>query len=135
MADGGTISVEALNELANILRRKLEPSWSEVAQALEDVKATLGPIRPINLNTHTATLKLSRQHGFSIHDPLTRLPRPARHPRMFAGRHPESLVDDHRSFFLPPNMRRFGCWGGSQTEANSMEGGVSNEIALSPRST
>ena len=70
MADGGTISVQVLNEFANVLRRKLGLEWDEVAQALEDVKATLGPIRPITLETHTAALDLSRQHGFNIYDSL-----------------------------------------------------------------
>lgn len=70
IAGGGTISVQVLNELANVLRRKFGLDWDEVAEALEDVKATLGPIRPITLETHTAALELSHQHGFSIYDSL-----------------------------------------------------------------
>ena len=70
MADGGTISVQVLNEFANVLRGKLGLEWNEVAQALEDVKATLGPIRPITLETHAAALDLSCQHGFNICDSL-----------------------------------------------------------------
>ena len=70
IASGGTISVQVLNEFANVLRRKFGLDWDEVAQALEDVKAALGPIRPITLETHAATLELSRHHGFSIYDSL-----------------------------------------------------------------
>lgn len=70
IASGGTISVQVLNEFANVLRRKFGLDWDEVAQALEDVKAALGPIRPITLETHAAALELSRHHGFSIYDSL-----------------------------------------------------------------
>ena len=70
MASGGTISVQVLNELANVLRRKFELAWDEVAQALDDVKTVLGPIHPITLETHGTALELSRQHGFNIYDSL-----------------------------------------------------------------
>lgn len=70
MAGGGTISVQVLNELADILRREFALAWDEVAQALEDVKTALGPIQPITLETHGAALELSRQHGFGIYDSL-----------------------------------------------------------------
>ena len=70
IASGGTISVQVLNEFANVLRRKFGLDWDEVAQALEDVKTALGPIRPITVETHAAALELSRQHGFSTYDSL-----------------------------------------------------------------
>ncbi len=70
IAQGGTISVQVLNEFANVLRRKLGLSWDEVVGALEDVKTALGPVLPINLDTHTAALELSRRHGFHIYDSL-----------------------------------------------------------------
>ena len=70
IAEGGTISVQVLNEFANVMRRKLGLSWDEIADALEDVKTALGPVRPIGLDTHTAALKLSRAHGFHIYDSL-----------------------------------------------------------------
>lgn len=59
IAAGGTISVQVLNEFANVLRRKLGLGWDEVAEALEDVKTALGPVRSISLDTHTTALELS----------------------------------------------------------------------------
>ena len=44
--------------------------WNEIAEALEDVKTALGPVRPIGLDTHTAAFELSREHGFHICDSL-----------------------------------------------------------------
>ena len=43
IAGGGTISVQVLNELANVLRRKFGLDWDEVAEVLEDVKAIVNP--------------------------------------------------------------------------------------------
>lgn len=70
IAEGGTISVQVLNEFANVLRRKLGLSWNEISEALEDVKTALGPVRPIGLDTHNTAVELSRAHGFHIYDSL-----------------------------------------------------------------
>lgn len=70
IAEGGTISVQVLNEFANVLRRKLGLNWDEIAEALEDVKTALGPARPIGLDTHNTAVELSRAHGFHIYDSL-----------------------------------------------------------------
>lgn len=70
IAEGGTISVQVLNEFANVMRRKLGLSWDEIADALEDVKTALGPVRPIGLDTHNTAVELSRAHGFHIYDSL-----------------------------------------------------------------
>lgn len=70
IAEGGTISVQVLNEFANVLRRKLGLNWDEIAEALEDVKTALGPVRPIGLDTHNTAVELSRAHGFHIYDSL-----------------------------------------------------------------
>lgn len=70
IAEGGTISVQVLNEFANVLQRKLGLNWDEIAAALEDVKTALGPVRPIDLDTHNTAVELSRGHGFHIYDSL-----------------------------------------------------------------
>ena len=40
---GGIISVQVLNELAAVLRRKFRLEWDAIADALADVRAALGP--------------------------------------------------------------------------------------------
>ncbi len=60
IVEGGIISVQVLNEFANVLRRKLGLGWDEIAEALEDVKTALGPVRPITLDTHTTALEPAR---------------------------------------------------------------------------
>ena len=68
--EGGIVSVQVLNELTNVLKRKFGLDWNEIAEVLEDVKTALDPVRPIGLKTHVAALDLSRDNGFNIYDSL-----------------------------------------------------------------
>jgi predicted nucleic acid-binding protein len=67
---GGTISVQVLDELANVLRRKLGRDWSEIREALDDVQAALDPVRALTVETHSAALVLAQEHGFGVFDAL-----------------------------------------------------------------
>jgi predicted nucleic acid-binding protein len=70
MAEGGVISVQVLNETANVLLRKFGRSWAEVEQALADIEDVLGPALPLTGQTHRAAIGLARDHGLSIYDAL-----------------------------------------------------------------
>ena len=67
---GGVISVQVLNEFAAVLRRKFRLDWEVVADALADVRAALGPVRPIDLDIHLNAVTLARLHDFGFHDAL-----------------------------------------------------------------
>ena len=67
---GGVISVQVLNEFAAVLRRKFRLDWAVVADALADVRAALGPVRPIDLDIHLNAVTLARLHDFGFHDAL-----------------------------------------------------------------
>ncbi len=67
---GGTISVQVLNEFANVLRKKLGRGWMEIAEALDDVRAALDPAWPLTIETHSAAVALAGEHGFSFFDAL-----------------------------------------------------------------
>ena len=68
--DGGVISVQVLNEFAAVLRRKFGLGWDAITQALEDARAALDPVRPIDVGTHGGALELARSHGFNFYDAL-----------------------------------------------------------------
>jgi len=70
MAGGGVISVQVLNETANVLLRKFGRSWAEVEQVLADIDDVLGPALPLTGQTHRAAIGLARDHGLSIYDAL-----------------------------------------------------------------
>lgn len=67
---GGVISVQVLNEFAAVLSRKLRVEWEVIADALADVRGTLGPVRPLDVRTHRHAVDLARLHGFSFYDAL-----------------------------------------------------------------
>ena len=67
---GGVISVQVLNEFAAVLRRKFRLEWDVIADALADVRAALGPARPIDVDVHLNAVTLARLHGFAFYDAL-----------------------------------------------------------------
>jgi predicted nucleic acid-binding protein len=66
---GGTISIQVLNELANVARRKMGFDWAETDGFLESVRALLDVV-PLTVETHETGLGLSSRHGFSIYDAM-----------------------------------------------------------------
>lgn len=70
LADGGIISVQVLNEFANVLRRKFRLEWNIVAAAVADVRELFDSIRPVDIETHEAAVALAEAHGFSFYDSL-----------------------------------------------------------------
>lgn len=67
---GGVISVQVLNEFADVLRRTFRLEWPVIADALADVRAALGPVRPVGVEIHTSAVALARSHGFRFYDAL-----------------------------------------------------------------
>jgi len=69
VAKGGAISVQVLNELANVSRRKMRMSWADT-HALLDLLRGLLTVHPFGLETHEAGLRLAERYGFSIYDAM-----------------------------------------------------------------
>ena len=69
VADGGTISVQVLNELANVARRKMRMTWSETHALLSMIRALL-PVQPITVEIHETGLALAERYGLSIYDAM-----------------------------------------------------------------
>ena len=69
IADGGTISVQVLNELANVARRKMRMTWSETRALLSIIRALL-PVQPISVEIHETGLALAERYGLSIYDAM-----------------------------------------------------------------
>lgn len=70
IAQGGTISVQVLNELTNVLRKKHHRSWRDIELVLDDIDNALEPAVPLTAMTSRAALTLARDHGFSFYDAL-----------------------------------------------------------------
>ena len=69
LADGGLISVQALNEFTNVARRKLGQPWAEINEKLGAVRA-LCEVKPLTVATHERALALAERYGYQIYDAL-----------------------------------------------------------------
>lgn len=67
--EGGVISVQALNETANVLRRKTALGWPEVEEALALLRRLLDVV-PLDEATHARGLRLARATGYSVWDAM-----------------------------------------------------------------
>lgn len=70
LASGGVLSVQVLNEFANVARRKLGMNWNEIEEALANIRDLCSPPSPLTIETHAAALKLAKRYGFQIYDSL-----------------------------------------------------------------
>ena len=69
MAGGGTISIQVLNEVANVARRKMGMLWADTRNFLNTIRELL-QVQPITIATHDAGIDLAEQYGFSVYDGL-----------------------------------------------------------------
>ncbi len=63
------ISVQVLNELANVLRRKAAFSWAETHGFLDVVRAVTDVV-PLTLETHETGLALAERYGLATYDAM-----------------------------------------------------------------
>ena len=67
IAAGGIISVQVLNEIANVARRKMGLAWAETRALLATVRGLLS-VQPITITVHDDGLALAERYGLSIYD-------------------------------------------------------------------
>jgi predicted nucleic acid-binding protein len=68
LADGGVISVQVLNEFANVSRRKYRRTWEEVQQCLDVVRTLLDAPLPLTLEVQQEALGIAQRYGFRFYD-------------------------------------------------------------------
>ncbi len=66
---GGAISVQVLNELTNVARRKMQMSWADTHAFLTMLRGLL-TVHPVTLEIHQTGLKLAERYGFSLYDAM-----------------------------------------------------------------
>jgi len=65
-----TISVQVLNELTNVARRKMRLSWTETRAFLSMIRALLLPVQPLTVDVHETGLDLAERYGLSTFDAM-----------------------------------------------------------------
>ena len=69
VAEGGTISVQVLNEIANISRRNLGLSWAETRNFLLMIRGLL-KVEPITIEIHDVGISLAERYQLSVYDSM-----------------------------------------------------------------
>jgi predicted nucleic acid-binding protein len=69
IAGGGDISVQVLNEISSVARRKMHLSWAETREFL-DALCSLFTVHPLTVQTHETGIDLAERYGLSIFDAM-----------------------------------------------------------------
>jgi predicted nucleic acid-binding protein len=69
VAQGGTISVQVLNEIANISRRKMGLSWAETRNFLLMIRGLL-KVEPVTIELHDVGISLAKRYQLSVYDSM-----------------------------------------------------------------
>ena len=67
--EGGAVSVQVLNEIANVARRKMKLSWQETSSFLSSLRELL-TVHPVTVDTHELGLALAERHHLGIYDAM-----------------------------------------------------------------
>jgi len=67
---GCVISVQVLNEFANVARRKLGMSWNEVEEALTSIRTLCPTVLPLDMDAHLLAMEVAKRHKLSVFDAL-----------------------------------------------------------------
>jgi predicted nucleic acid-binding protein len=69
VGNGGAVSVQALNELANVARRKMRMSWQDTHAFLSLLRGLLN-VHSVAVETHETGLALAERYNLSIYDAM-----------------------------------------------------------------
>src|ERR1700730_7888597 len=69
LANGGTISVQVLDEFASVARRELGRTMRETRVALSNIRSVC-VVRVADLQTHERGLDIAERYRFSIYDSM-----------------------------------------------------------------
>ena len=69
VSNGGSISVQVLNELTNVARRKMLMSWIDTHAFLSMIRALLA-VHSVTIEIHETGLALAERYGFSTYDAM-----------------------------------------------------------------
>jgi predicted nucleic acid-binding protein len=69
LQEGGLISVQVLNEIANIALRKLSMSWKEINEMLALIRSLCLTV-PLTIETHDRGRHVAERYGLSVYDSM-----------------------------------------------------------------
>ncbi len=69
IGDGGVISVQVLNEVADVARRKMRMTWPDTHAFLSTLRSLL-TVQPMTVETHETGLAFAERYNLSTHDAM-----------------------------------------------------------------
>jgi len=66
---GGIVSVQVLNELANVALRKLAMPWPEINEVLSLIRSVC-PVEPLTDETHDGGRRVAERYKLSVYDAM-----------------------------------------------------------------
>ncbi|MGE4241267.1 PIN domain-containing protein [Ramlibacter sp.] len=69
LRSGATVSVQVLNEVTNVARRKLALSWAEIDELLALVEAFVA-VEPLTVETNRLGRTLAQRHQLALYDAM-----------------------------------------------------------------
>jgi predicted nucleic acid-binding protein len=66
---GGAISVQVLNEVANVARRRMRLTWAETRTLLHLIRSLL-TVHPLEVAAHEAGLRLAERYALALYDAM-----------------------------------------------------------------
>jgi predicted nucleic acid-binding protein len=70
LAAGGAVSIQVLNEVVAVARRKLGKTWGEIRRALQVIRILCPEPVPLTIETHERAVLIAERYGYSIYDSL-----------------------------------------------------------------
>lgn len=69
VSDGALISVQVLNEMTNVARRKLAMPWEEIDELVAAIRASC-KVQPLTIETHDTGRRLAQRYGLGVYDAM-----------------------------------------------------------------
>jgi predicted nucleic acid-binding protein len=67
LSDGGTVSVQVLNEVASVAHRKMKLAWDDINSMVEELVALVAVV-PVTIETHRSARAIASRYGLSFYD-------------------------------------------------------------------
>jgi predicted nucleic acid-binding protein len=64
------ISVQVLNEIANVTRRKFALPWDKINKFLFYIRSMCSTVEPLQIETHTKGIFLAERYNLSLYDAM-----------------------------------------------------------------
>lgn len=68
LQDRPVISVQGLNEFANVARRKLGMGWEEIREAISALRTLCPTVLTLDVAAHEDALRIGERYGYSMFD-------------------------------------------------------------------